>query len=175
MSDQSQIIALELISAARHTLSEGLRKIEHCVAQLSDEQFWWRPRTEMNSIANLILHLSGNLRQWMINGITGAPDTRNRPREFGDRSNKPKGEVLAKLQATAKEIDQVLSTLNADALVAQRRIQGWDVTVIRAMFDSISHFRGHVQEIIHMTREQLGEKYQFDFVPQTPEQVSANG
>jgi hypothetical protein len=175
MQDETGSIAGELIAAARHTLSEGMPKIEHCVNQLSHEQLWWRPRPEMNSIANLMLHLSGNVRQWVINGVTGAPDTRNRPREFGDRSNKPKAEVLAILQATVKDADEVLASLDAEKLVAQRQIQGWDVSVIKAMFDSIAHFRGHVQEIIHMTREQLGEKYQFDFVPKGPEQISAFG
>src|SRR4051812_28620386 len=171
MSDLSQALSDELITAARHTLSEGMRKIEHCLAQLSDEQLWWRPRPEMNSIANLMLHLSGNLRQWVIAGLTGSQDMRNRPRQFGDRSNKPKAEVLTQLQATVKEAETVLSSLDAERLMQTRRIQGWDVSAIRAMFDSISHFRGHVQEIIHMTREQLGEKYRFDFVPQTPEQI----
>jgi hypothetical protein len=175
MENESQLVAQELVRAARETLSEGMHKIEHCVGQLSDEQLWWRPRPEMNSIANLMLHLSGNLRQWMINGITGAPDTRNRPREFGDRSNKPKAELLAKLQSTVKDVDEVLASLDAEKLTTQRRIQGWEVTVIEALFSAVPHFRGHVQEIIHMTRVQLGEKYQFDFVPQTPEQISAGG
>src|SRR5690242_704683 len=165
MPNQSEPIAHEIIETARDCLSKGMHKIEHCVNQLSDEQIWWRPRPEMNSIANLMLHLSGNARQWLVNGVSGAPDTRNRPREFGDRSNKPKAELLAKLQATVKEAEQTLASLNAEKLIARRRIQGWDVSAMKAMFDSIAHFRGHVQEIIHMTREQLGEKYQFDFVP----------
>ena len=70
--------------------------------------------------------------------------------------------------------DDVLASLDAQKLMTQRRIQGWDVTGIDAIFKAVPHFRGHVQEIIHMTREQLGEKYQFDFVPQTPEQISAH-
>jgi hypothetical protein len=175
MSQTPDALAAELIRATRECMSEGMRKIEHCVNQLSEEQLWWRPRQEMNSIANLMLHLAGNLRQWLINGVTGAPDTRNRPREFGDRSNKPKAEVLAKLQATVKEVDGVLASLDAEKLMTQRRIQGWDVTAIEAIFSAVPHFRGHVQEIIHMTRVQLGEKYQFDFIPQTPEQISAGG
>ena len=55
-------------------------------------------------------------------------------------------------------------------LVGRRRIQGFDVTGIGAVFHSVAHFRGHVQEIVHLTRSQLGDAYQFDFVPKTPEQ-----
>jgi hypothetical protein len=161
-----------------------MHKIEHCVGQLGEEQVWWRPgvkspasakntASEMNSIANLMLHLAGNVRQWIVAGIGGAGDVRNRPREFADRSGKSKSELLALLKGTVAEADTVLARLTADELVAKRRIQGFDTNVTAALFGTISHFRGHVQEIIHMTREQLGDKYRFDFVPQGAEQESA--
>lgn len=174
MSDPSQFSEIYL-SAARHVLSEGMRKIEHCVGQLNDEQVWWRPRAEMNSIANLILHLSGNLRQWIVSGVGGTADARNRPMEFADRSNRPKAEVLSILKKTVEEADAAMRALKPDSLVSPRRIQGFDTTIAAAIFSCISHFRGHVQEIIHMTRQQLGEKYRFDFVAKGKEQESAGG
>ncbi len=161
------------IAAARRTLAEGMRKIEHCVAQLNDQQLWWRPRPEMNSIANLTLHLSGNLRQWIVSGVGGAKDVRNRPSEFSDHSNRPKGEMIDILKKTVAEADAALARLKPDQLVSRRRIQGFDTSVIAAIMDTIPHFRGHVQEIIHITRQQLGEKYRFDFVPKGKEQESA--
>jgi hypothetical protein len=162
-----------LVESAREELNHGLSKIGHCLAQLTDEQVWWRPRPEMNSIANLMLHLAGNMRQWVVSGVGGERDVRDRPGEFADRSAAPKSDVFAKLQAVIAECNAVLSRLGPDDLVAPRRIQGFDVTVTGALFHVIPHFRGHVQEIIHMTRAQLGERYQFDFVPSTPEQISA--
>jgi hypothetical protein len=164
-----------MTDGARQELTEGLAKIDHCLGQLTDEQAWWRPRPEMNSIANLMLHLAGNLRQWIVAGVGGAPDVRNRPGEFADRSGTPKADVFAKLRGVIAECDAVLARLGPDDLVASRRIQGYDVTVTSAIFHVIPHFRGHVQEIIHMTRVQLGERYKFDFVPKTAEQISAGG
>jgi uncharacterized protein DUF1572 len=161
------------IAAARNTLAEGMRKIEHCVGQLNDQQVWWRPRPEMNSIANLMLHLSGNLRQWIVSGVGGAKDLRNRPSEFSDRSNRSKGEVIGILKATVADSDAALARLKAAQLVSPRRIQGFDTSVIAAIMDTIPHFRGHVQEIIYITRQQLVEKYRFDFVPKGKEQESA--
>jgi hypothetical protein len=183
-------LPVTFVAAARETLAEGLHKIEHCVAQLTDEQVWWRPAvpnqagqppaltkntSEMNSIANLLFHLAGNMRQWIIAGVGGAKDVRNRPLEFSDRPPCPKSEVLAPLQKTVAEADAILAELGPDQLAENRRIQGYDTNVVAALFNTISHFRGHVQEIIHMTREQLGDKYQFDFVPQGAEQISAGG
>jgi hypothetical protein len=172
MSSSNQL-ATTLIAAARHTLAEGRERIEHCVAQLTDEQLWWRPRAEMNSIANLLLHLSGNIRQWIVGGIGGAADVRNRPQEFADRSGRPKSEVLQQLQDTLTAADATIARLSADDLIAHRRIQGFDTSTTAAVFDCISHFRGHVQEIINLTRMQLGERYKFYFVPQGKEQESA--
>ncbi|MGA2439387.1 MAG: DUF1572 family protein [Tepidisphaeraceae bacterium] len=163
------------ISATRGTFAEGMRKIEHCVGQLNDEQIWWRPRPEMNSIANLMLHLSGNLRQWIVAGIGGAKDVRNRPLEFSDRSNRKKADVNATLKKTVAEADAVLAKLTAEQLILPRRIQGFETNVIAAIMSTIPHFRGHVQEIIHITRQQLGEKYRFDFVPKGKEQESVGG
>jgi hypothetical protein len=171
----SNPLAAMLVAAARHTLAEGRERIEHCVGQLTDEQLWWRPRPEMNSIANLLLHLSGNIRQWIVGGIGSAADVRNRPQEFADRSGRPKGEVLQQLQDTLTTADRTIASLSADDLVAHHRIQGFETNTTAALFDCISHFRGHVQEIINLTRMQLGERYKFYFVPQGTEQESAGG
>jgi hypothetical protein len=175
MSDQT--VAAAFIAAASDVLRKGMHKIEHCVGQLNDEQLWWRPRPEiesqMNSIANLLLHLSGNMRQWIIAGVGGTKDMRNRPLEFSDRSNRPKAEILGQLKATVDEAAAVIGRLTDSDLTAARRIQGYDVNVVSALWQTLSHFHGHVQEIIHLTREQLGDRYRFDFVPKGTEQVSA--
>jgi hypothetical protein len=95
--------------------------------------------------------------------------------EFGDRSGRAKWEVLGILKKTVEEADAAMAKVTAEELVSRRRIQGYDVTVMQAIAHTIPHFRGHVQEIIHMTREQLGEKYRFDFVPKGTEQEAAGG
>lgn len=161
------------LSAARESLAEGLRKVEHCARQLNEEQVWWRPRPGMNSVANLMLHLAGNVRQWIVSGVGGARDIRNRPEEFIDRSELPKNNILSMLRSAVREADELMEKLPSQKLGEPRRIQGFDTTVLGAIFDSIAHFRGHAQEIIHMTREMLGDKYKFDFVPQGAEQESA--
>jgi hypothetical protein len=168
-------VSATFVSAARECLDEGLHKIEHCLAQLDDQAVWWRPAPGMNSIANLMLHLSGNLRQWIVSGVGGAPDVRNRPQEFADRSGRPKAELLETLRAAVRDADGVIARLTAQRLVQPRRIQGFDANMLTAVFSSVAHFRGHTQEIIHITRSRLGEAYRFDFVPQGLEQTAAEG
>ena len=77
------------------------------------------------------------------------------------------------LRSIVREADTVMEKLDVARLAEKRRIQGFDTNVTAAIVDCVAHFRGHVQEIIHVTREQLGSKYQFDFVPKGPEQEAA--
>ena len=127
----------------------------------------------MNSIANLLLHMCGNLRQWDISGVGGAPDTRNRPLEFSERGPISKAELLQRLETTIAGVKKVLGETDPPEMVNERRIQGFEVTGIAAVFHSVAHFQGHVQEIVHLTRSQLGDAYEFSFVPATPEEGAA--
>lgn len=164
----------ELASAvareATQELNEALDRIKHCLAQLSDDQVWQRPAPGLNSIGNLVLHLAGNVRQWLVAGLTGVADTRNRPAEFAERGPIPRDDLLRSLEQTLHEATGTLARQSAADLLRPRKIQGFDVTGLGALFSSVPHFRGHTQEIIHMTRMLLGAQYKFAWVPSTPEQ-----
>jgi hypothetical protein len=154
----------------RTRLKDGHDRIRHCVGQLSDEQVWWRPQSGMNSVANLLLHLAGNVRQWMIDGVTGTHNDRDRPQEFAERSAIPKGELLNRLDRTIAEADGIIAKMTDAQLLESRRIQGFDETVLSALMNSLTHYNGHAQEIIYITRMQLGPAYRFYWTPATPEQ-----
>jgi hypothetical protein len=162
-------LAAAVGAAAANELTSALGRIKHCVRQLTDEQVWWRARPSLNSIGNLILHLCGNARQWIVAGLSGAADVRDRPAEFSERGPMPKDELLRRLEAVVGEAGAVLAGQTARQLLEVRRIQGFDVTGLAAIFDSVPHFRGHTQEIICLTRLQLGDAYQFAWTPATPE------
>lgn len=168
--DENQDITTATKNAAIDELGDAVKKIAHCLGQLASDQVWWRPSHSMNSIANLILHLCGNVRQWITAGVGSADDIRNRPLEFSEQGPIEKDELLRRLGATVEEAKGAIANASTADLVDRRRIQGFDVTGIGAVFHSVAHFRGHVQEIVHLTRSQLGDAYQFDFVPKTPEQ-----
>jgi len=151
-------------------LNAYVEKIAHCVGQLSDDQVWWRPHESMNSIGNLILHLTGNIRQWLVSGVGGAEDVRDRPAEFSSREAIPKVALLNQLEQIVGEAKAALARASADEMLAPRRIQGFDVTGWGAVFSCVPHFEGHTQEITCLTRMQLKDAYRFHWVPQTPEE-----
>jgi hypothetical protein len=166
MNSLSNLLAHEL----GDELDQALERIKHCLDQLSDAQVWQRQTEKMNSIANLMLHLAGNVRQWIIAGVGGASDERHRQAEFDDRSQLPKAELWRKLETTVGEAKAAMSRTAPGEWERRRRIQGFEVTGLGAAIHSVAHFRGHTQEIIHLTRMILGDAYRFAFIPNTKEQ-----
>jgi Protein of unknown function (DUF1572) len=158
------------IAACRRRFAACVERIKHCLVQLDDSQVWWRPNAAQNSIANIVLHLCGNVRQWIIAGVAGAADTRNRPQEFAERGPIAKDELVRRLDEVAAEVDHVLAGVTDDRLLKIRRIQGFEETVLSAIFETLTHFNGHTQEIVYITRLKLGDAYQFSWVPITAEQ-----
>ncbi len=158
------------IERARRHLTACLERIEHCVNQLGDEQLWWRPHASMNSVGNLLLHLCGNLQQWIVSGLGGVPDTRDRPAEFAERGPISRDALINRLKAVIAEADATLAALDESRLLEPRRIQGFDETVMSALWGSLEHLSGHTQEIVFITRMQLGDRYRFAWTPTTPEQ-----
>ena len=142
-------------------LDAAMSRIAHCLTQLTDEQLWWRPRADMNSIANLVLHLTGNVQQMIVNNLTGAPDTRDRPAEFAARDTIPADQLLGRLMTAVKKARDAILSASDERLCEQKLVNNNNWSGLQAAVRSIAHFRGHTQEIIHITRTILGDKYQY--------------
>ncbi len=158
-------LAAELLSASRAELHESRRKIRHCVDQLSNEQLWHRAGESFNSIANLLLHLNGNLGERIVGLLGATPVERDRAAEFAARSPIAKAELLARLEATLAQCDETLSRLPPEQLLATCRfhmLQGEvERSKLRVLLQTLVHLGGHTQEIVALTRLQLGERYRF--------------
>lgn len=137
--------------------SSYLPKIEHCLSLLTHEDIWWRANEASNSIGNLILHLSGNVQQWIIGGVGNAPYTRDRQHEFGERGGITREELLAQLKATLAKADHVLAEIDPASLLQRKEIQGCDVTVMEAILRVVQHFALHTGQIMLLTKQRTGE------------------
>lgn len=146
-------IGQAFIDRSRHHFAEDfLPKIERCLELLSDEQIWWRANPQSNSIGNLLLHLSGNVRQWIVCGVGGAPDARDRDAEFAQRTVIPREELLARLKQTLSEADSALASFPSDRLLERMQIQGSEVTALEAILHVVEHFSMHTGQIILMSK-----------------------
>jgi uncharacterized damage-inducible protein DinB len=146
-------VSQAFVQKARELIKqEYLPKIECCVEKLTDEQVWWRANPESNSIGNLLLHISGNARQWIVCGLGGATDKRQRETEFDERRIIPRAELLARLRATVADVDDVLASFAPARLLAEYPIQGTEATALEAIFHVTEHFSMHTGQIILLTK-----------------------
>ena len=152
MSDSSTVSQAFIARASEFLLGDFLPKIERCLEKLTDEQIWWRANEESNSIGNLILHLCGNARQWIICGVGGQPDHRNRDAEFAQRGVIARDELLTLLRSTLAEVDTTLRTFDHSLLLEHRKIQGNDVELLYAIFHVTEHFSMHTGQILLLTK-----------------------
>ena len=119
---------------------------------MTDEQIWWRANEESNSIGNLVLHLCGNARQWIVSGVGGEADHRHRDAEFAQRELVPRDQLTSLLHSTLNDVARVLRALDPATLLERRSIQGSDVDVLEAIFHVTEHFSMHTGQIILLTK-----------------------
>jgi uncharacterized damage-inducible protein DinB len=153
VSADPSALAGAFLERARYFLTVEYRtKIALVLEQLPAEAIWARPAPGSNAIGNLLLHLAGNIRQWIVSGISGAADVRQRSAEFTARDGTSGPELLAHLDAALRDVDAVLAGLSPAALLESRRIQSRDVTVLAAIFHVVEHFGGHTGQIILLAK-----------------------
>jgi uncharacterized damage-inducible protein DinB len=152
MSEDNLISKAFVDCAANFLLGDYLPKIERCLEKLNDEQIWWRANEESNSIGNLILHLCGNARQWIVSGVGGQPDARYRDAEFEQREVISREELLTLLRSTLSDVETTLRTLDPGLLLDRRQIQGHDVEILEAIFHVTEHFSMHAGQIFLLTK-----------------------
>lgn len=162
---KSRTASLFLASARQLIAKQNLPHIVKCLQQLSEEEIWWRPNAASNSAGNLVLHLCGNVRQWIISGLGGAPDKRQRDLEFSQQGPIPRRELVTRLRRTVRDAFRVLVKLSDDSLARKYSIQGYHVTGMDAVFHVTEHFGYHTGQIIYITKLKRGEDLRFWRLP----------
>lgn len=133
------------------------------MAQLPAEDLWWKPNTASNSVGNLLLHLAGNVRQWVVAGVGGREDLRERSAEFSAEAGS-REEVLAVLDRALAEVAQVFDELDPSVLSEPRSIQGLEVGAQEAIYHAVEHFSMHVGQILWIVKARTGHDLGFYIV-----------
>ena len=146
------MLAYESLTYARTKLASHLAQVVRCARLLTPDEIWQRANAHANSVGNLILHLTGNVGQWIVGGLGGDVVPRDRPAEFAARGPSPAAELLGGLERTVGRALEVLAGLDAPALQARHTIQGYEVSGLVAVFHVVEHFAFHTGQIVHMTK-----------------------
>lgn len=153
MTDAALETATLFVEFSRHKLLEQYwPRLRSCVESLNDDQVWWRPNDSSNSIGNLVLHLNGNVTQWLIAPFQHLEDTRDRPAEFSRKDGIVPTTLLADMQKTMTGAAAVFSALTKAELHAHFDIQGYHVTGLHAVYQVVEHFGLHYGQIAYITK-----------------------
>jgi uncharacterized damage-inducible protein DinB len=162
---KSERVSELFLQDVRKQMGRYRRHIDRCLSLLTEKEIWWRPNAASNSAGNLVLHLCGNVRQWIVSGLGGAPDLRVRDREFSERGPIPRRVLVARLRATVSEASRVLRRLPPESLTREHTIQGFRVTGLVAVAHVYEHFSHHAGQIIYITKLKRGKKLGFTSLP----------
>jgi len=149
-------------------LTEYLDKIRLAVDGLDDDAFWWRPAPGINSAANLVIHLTGNLSLWVLRSIGGEDYERHRAAEFAAERSAGKGELLAGLEAVVERSCAVIAALSDDDLGRDLDVQGYVCDAFTAAFHAVEHMSYHTGQIVWIAKQALARQGDevFEFYPQ---------
>lgn len=142
-------------------LTQLASRIDACLDRLTPEQVWARGSEGENAIGNLVLHLCGNLGQWILSGVAGQPDARNRDAEFAARGGGGVSELRQQLSSRVADAAAVISGLSAGRLTEIVQIQKYELTVLEAVYHVVEHFGQHAGQIIFATKFLTGADLQF--------------
>jgi len=160
----------QFLKQTNKSINNAFERIIHCLDQLEEEHIWYRPDSNVNSIGTILNHLCGNLRQWIISGIGGLQDIRNRPLEFDDSTKLSKHELTNKLKKIISDCKKTINNFDPGNLLEKRRIQGFDENALSAIYRTVAHLELHTGQITYITRLILKSNYKLRWIPQTKEQ-----
>ncbi len=137
---------------AQLRLEENLPRIELCLNQLSEEEVWQKPVAAGNSMANLVLHLCGNITQYILSGVGHQPDNRVRSAEFSASGGPSKSELLEQLSRVVHEASQIIASAGEENLLTVRSVQGFQLSGMGMIIHAVEHFSYHTGQIALYTK-----------------------
>jgi uncharacterized damage-inducible protein DinB len=156
-SGQAKTDTQEFIEASRVFLRDDfLPKAKHCLEGMRDEDLWWRPNERSNSVGNLILHLCGNMKQWIVNSMGGGQFERDREAEFSERRPVARAELVDRIEATVMEVDKVLESLSPSGLLERFPVQTYTTSRLQAIYHVVEHFSYHLGQILYIYKMRTG-------------------
>ncbi len=136
--------------------SDFLPRLSKAFMFVPEADLWTADSPSLNSPGNILLHMEGNLRQWIIAGVGGAPDARIREAEFSTTGAATKEELLASLHRTVEEACAVIGAVGKEELLRKRHIQAYDVTALEAVYHAVEHFSYHLGQVIQIAKRLSG-------------------
>ena len=151
-SSESQFGRAVITEAKRRMFDESQPRVLTCLSTLNDEQIWHRANAQSNTVGNLVLHLCGNVRQWIVHGLGGEADHRQRDAEFAERGPIPAATLIGQFNQTLADARATLDRLDPSTLLAIHKTQGFDESGLSMIMHVVEHLSYHTGQITTMTK-----------------------
>lgn len=158
---QPELATLFLEHSRNRLIDQHWPRLKACVGPMTTEQIWWRPNPASNSVGNLILHLNGNVTQWLVAAFNRDEDKRDRPTEFSTEGGLSAAQLLDRLGATIAASEEVLNRITVEELLAPYEIQGYRVRGLDAVYQVVEHFGLHYGQIAYIAKSLTGKDLGF--------------
>lgn len=162
-NSSAAIASLFSKTAIRHLRTDYLPRWETLLGKLPDAALWWRPHPDCLCIGIILRHLRGNITQWILSGLGGRPDERERRLEFAGDFTESKRDLQEGLVATIQAACGVIESYDADSLIQSVTIQGYSKTPLEAIFHVVEHCGWHTGEAAHIAKAFLGQNHGIAF------------
>lgn len=137
---------------------ESLTRIVQCIDILDDKQLWYAPNLVTNSVGNLVLHLTGNIRQYLCHGIGGKVDVRERDKEFIPNQTLNATDLKQQISSAIFDGLTCVNAIQSDDWLSEIRVQVFNMNKFSALIHVIEHTSYHVGQITHLTKMQTGNE-----------------
>ena len=134
---------------ATYRIDESMRMIVKSLEYVDDVDIWKKPNPSSNSIGNLILHLCGNITQYIISSLGHKADLRKRDEEFSTEGGANKTELMSKLEKVINEAKEVIDQAGKEDLMKVREVQGFNLSGIGIIIHVVEHLSYHTGQIAY--------------------------
>ena len=152
MQEEKDLNQIALETLRRRITEIFPAQIRSCVEELSEEQIWWRPNDQTNSVGNLVLHLSGSMRHYLSRGVGGLEYKRDRPAEFAERGPLPKEQLLAVFDETVDQAAETMNSFDTSRFMEITDEPNYYVTIFELMLGIAVHLATHTGQIVYITK-----------------------
>ena len=136
----------------RRLFIECFPRLEQCLHTLTEKEIWYRPNANSNSVGNISLHLCGNIRQWIIAGLGGHLDVRERQKEFDEQGPIPVEKLLDLLAVLKQDVEVVLNKVDPKDLIEKRDVQIYQESGLSILLHVVEHFSYHVGQVTYIVK-----------------------
>lgn len=143
---------LLIAETKRRLFEECIPRLKKCLNELTETEIWYRPNDNSNSIGNLVLHLCGNVRQWICAGLGKQPDVRERQKEFDELGPLPTKDLIEKVNLLQRDVEKVLESINPEMLLEVHDVQIYKESGLSILVHVVEHFSYHVGQMTYFVK-----------------------